>query len=94
MCPLKVDITDLNYFFFSPKYNCDLTEKEKTLDRTLFSLNCDSALDVILEDKPMVESCQSGLEEECSQSGILSLTEEIRIIEFHNNLKKEYDRHA
>jgi phenylpropionate dioxygenase-like ring-hydroxylating dioxygenase large terminal subunit len=90
--PVKADISDLNFSFYSPRYNRELTDREKLLDKALFSLNCDSALEVLYEDKPMVESCQSGLQEECVQTGILSLTEEIRIIQFHNNLKKEYDK--
>ena len=92
LMPHKVDESMLFYNFFSPRYNVELTQKEQKMDKVLFSFNCESALNVLKEDKPMVEGCQSGLNEESSVEGILSQTEEIRIIEFHKNLQKEYDK--
>ena len=94
LTPISSTVSDLNYSFFSPSYSRDLTDKEILLDKTLFSLNCDSALEVLFEDKPMVESSQDGIKEECIQTGILSLTEEVRIIQFHNYIEKIYEKHV
>lgn len=76
--------------FFGANYNRELTEKEKSLNRAIFSFNVESANKILLEDKPLVESCQKGLEEKSDKIGILSKTEEIRILEFHNSLNKVY----
>lgn len=92
LMPDKVDRSDLHYNFFSPQYSIELTDKEQKLDKALFSFNCESALNVLNEDKPMVEGCQSGISEDSNVGGILSVTEEIRIIEFHKNLQKQYEK--
>ncbi len=90
LSPDSVDRSILNYTFFSASYDRKLLNSEIKLDEALFNLNSESALNVLYEDKPMVESCQLGLSEESNQNGILSQTEEIRIINFHRNLEKEY----
>jgi phenylpropionate dioxygenase-like ring-hydroxylating dioxygenase large terminal subunit len=88
--PKLVGESLLTYNFYSPKYIRELSAKEEKIDKILFKNNCESALKVLLEDKPMVEGCQKGLNENPEKNGILSDLEEIRILKFHETLKLDY----
>lgn len=91
LAPKQVNETELLARYFSPKYNKELTPKEKIIEKALGQLNFEAGIRIIIEDNPMVESCQEGLNEISEQTGILSDTEEVRIIEFHKVLKTIYE---
>ena len=89
--PLKTNKSELLANFYSPKYSRELTIKERTIESAFNLLNFEAGIKVILEDKPMLESCQEGLSEISLQTGILSIKEEIRIIELHKMLTSTYE---
>ncbi len=88
--PLSKNRTVLETYFLKPNFNRELTKKESGILKAFLSMNAEYGKKIILEDVSMVESCQKGLEEESDKMGILSKTEEIRILEFHNILNKVY----
>jgi phenylpropionate dioxygenase-like ring-hydroxylating dioxygenase large terminal subunit len=88
--PLSKNRTVLETYFLKPNFNRELTKKERGILKAFLSMNAEYGKKIILEDVSMVESCQKGLEEESDKMGILSKTEEIRILEFHNVLNKVY----
>lgn len=90
LLPMTKKKSNLICNFFGANYDRDLNIKEKSLNKAMFAYNVESAIKVLFEDKPMVESCQKGLEENSNKTGILSKTEEIRILEFHKILNKDY----
>jgi phenylpropionate dioxygenase-like ring-hydroxylating dioxygenase large terminal subunit len=91
--PITENKTNLDCKFFGPLYKTDLQPKEKSLNSAMFKQNVESAMSVILEDLPMVEGCQKGMTESSQVNGILSKTEELRIIEFHKLLNTYYNEY-
>jgi phenylpropionate dioxygenase-like ring-hydroxylating dioxygenase large terminal subunit len=89
LVPKSKNESNLICNFFGANYNRDLNKKESSLSKAMFTFNVESANRVLFEDKPMVESCQKGLEERSNIQGILSSMEEIRIVKFHETVNKK-----
>ena len=89
LLPMTKKKSNLICNFFGANYDRDLNIKEKSLNKAMFTYNVESAIKVLYEDKPMVESCQKGLEEKSNIQGVLSSTEEIRIIKFHETINNK-----
>jgi phenylpropionate dioxygenase-like ring-hydroxylating dioxygenase large terminal subunit len=90
--PLSKNRTILETFFLKPNFKRELSKKENGILNAYLGMNVEYGKKVILEDVSMVESCQKGLEEKSNKTGILSKTEEIRLLEFHKILNKDYNK--
>jgi phenylpropionate dioxygenase-like ring-hydroxylating dioxygenase large terminal subunit len=91
--PDSYNKTNLIIRFFAPILEGELAIKDKYLYEAFLTSAIESGKQVLLEDKPMVEGCQKGLEEDSIQTGILSEIEEVRIIHFHKSINIQYESH-
>ena len=79
--PVDAENSVLRVRYFAPTR----TDHSKPFfQKAFFDSNVQGGVQILKEeDQPIVEQCQKGLREETNSKGLLSSTEEVRLIEFH-----------